>query len=759
MAELKTGVQLPGRPALLAGGRILTLSLPPAGVKDDAPARVVRVWNSADGKLLATVPTDALPRNVALDPAGRWFAAGGEGEAFRVSHAATGAEAWKASAGAGTEAMTVAFDDRGGLVVGEADGTIRAFDGPGKGTAGGKQRFAVKVGGRPSAVAPVTVGKAARRCVAVLLGTDGCVLLDAADGTEVVRLYGFSDDSWAAIDPAGRYDAGGGKGRSAEVSKLLHWVVGNDIVEFDQLKDRFYEPGLLAKLFGYGDEPLRDVGAGLADVKLNPAVAVAAKKGAEFAATVTNRGGGIGRVVVLVNGRERSADARGPKPNPDAKEITVPLDLKNDPRIIPGARNKVEVVAYNADGSLASRGAVREFDVEPPAKPPDPTFRALVCGVAAYKNSALNLRYSAKDADDFATAVELAAANLFGKDRTKVVRLTSTGDAKSKPTRANILKALDALRDEARPEDVVVAYFAGHGVSAGGTGGDFFFLTADTADGELKTDAAKVTAVSSRDLIDRLKEAPARKQVLIFDTCASGKFVEKIAASRAVPGSQVRALESLKDRTGTFVLAGCAADAVSYESNRFGQGVLTYSLLLGMRGGALKDGDIVDVGRLFDFAADEVPKHARDLGGIQQPVVATPRGGQSFPLGRLTSADQAKIPLQPTRPAFVRSVLPDAAIKRDVLGLGAKVDDALKTAAGRGKGAPLVFIDAADMKDSYVVAGEYATDGTAVTVSANLLRGDKPVGELKATGTKDKLDDLAAKLAADAEALLKKVKP
>ena len=42
-------------------------------------------------------------------------------------------------------------------------------------------------------------------------------------------------------------------------------------------------------------------------------------------------------------------------------------------------------------------------------------------------------------------------------------------------------------------------------------------------------------------------------------------------------------LDRLKDRTGVHVLAGCAADAVSYEATRYGQGLLTYSLLLGMR--------------------------------------------------------------------------------------------------------------------------------------------------------------------------------
>ena len=84
-----------------------------------------------------------------------------------------------------------------------------------------------------------------------------------------------------------------------------------------------------------------------------------------------------------------------------------------------------------------------------------------------------------------------------------------------------------------------------------------------------------------------IKRIPALKQVLLLDTCASGKLVERLTDKREVDGSQIRALDRLKDRTGMHVLAGCAADAVSYEATRYGQGLLTYSLLTGMTGGAL----------------------------------------------------------------------------------------------------------------------------------------------------------------------------
>ena len=52
---------------------------------------------------------------------------------------------------------------------------------------------------------------------------------------------------------------------------------------------------------------------------------------------------------------------------------------------------------------------------------------------------------------------------------------------------------------------------------------------------------------SEADQVERalnlLKAAPAQKQVLILDTCHSGRVVEKLTEKRGVPGSQIRALD------------------------------------------------------------------------------------------------------------------------------------------------------------------------------------------------------------------------
>src|SRR5207244_2878768 len=105
---------------------------------------------------------------------------------------------------------------------------------------------------------------------------------------------------------------------------------------------------------------------------------------------LTNRGGGIGRVQVFVNGKELLADARGDKPAPQAPQATLPVDLAGA-SVLPGQPNEVEVVAWNAEGYLSSRGMKVVWT--PPGKGPadPPELYLIVGGVSRYAGPALNL--------------------------------------------------------------------------------------------------------------------------------------------------------------------------------------------------------------------------------------------------------------------------------------------------------------------------------------------------------------------------------
>jgi hypothetical protein len=239
---------------------------------------------------------------------------------------------------------------------------------------------------------------------------------------------------------------------------------------------------------------------------------------------------------------------------------------------------------------------------------------------------------------------------------------------------------------------------------------------------------------------------------LILDTCAAGMVIERLWERREVSSSRARALERMKDRTGLFILAGSAADAASYAASRFGQGLLTYSLLLGMRGAALetREEGIVDTERLFDFAVHTVPELAKGVGGIQAPRIAIPRGGASFPLGLLDESDRARIPIaQRPLPFVIRSAFQNEARIVDDLGVGRAMNEVLAEASSFGRESPFVFVDTEELPGAYRVVGRYRVSANhRVAVDCRISQDGKEVDAFSVEGDSADPRRVAAGIAA-----------
>jgi WD40 repeat protein len=102
---------------------------------------------------------------------------------------------------------------------------------------------------------------------AVTLTADGKQLITAssdgttrfwelATGKELCSLASFRDGTWAVFDADGRFDSA----NNGDV-KGMHWVVGMQTFPLSRFKDRFYDPGLLAKYLGHNEQPLRKLEA------------------------------------------------------------------------------------------------------------------------------------------------------------------------------------------------------------------------------------------------------------------------------------------------------------------------------------------------------------------------------------------------------------------------------------------------------------------------------------------------------------------
>ena len=567
-------------------------------------------------------------------------------------------------------------------------------------------------------------------------------------GEELARLYSFNDGTWAVIDPEGRFDAS-----NAGDVKGLHWVSGNTPITLSQLKDRYYEPGLLAKIMKFNDEPLRNVETFRdSGVALAPEISLTAPVADEqqLHVSLKNSGGGIGAVRVLINGKELLADARGPTVDPESDSINVLVPISESSFLIPGEENEISVIAYNSDGSITSPETI-VFYTPPGSKPIEaPSFWGIVMGVHDYVGDQLDLRYAAKDASDMKKALEVSASRLFGVDKVDITLLSTDLQALNSGAREASKEELKAAFAEigknAEAGDILVVYVSGHGVTYGGQDGDFYYLTKDAVSGNLSDEGYRENAaVSSEELTELIKGVPALKQLLILDTCGSGKVVDKITEDKDIPTSQRRALERMKDRTGMFVLAGSAANAVSYEATPYGQGLLTYSLLEGMRHpDVLKEGSLVDVRSWFDYAEKRVPELAQGLGGFQEPRQF---GTSSIDIGQVTEFDLERLPkLKAVRPLFLKSRFGKMPSNLDPLQLSAAFDRALYESSSKGDG-ELGYVNAEALEHAYRLTGTYEQSGDRVTLDVSVTKGESEIkGSLQVEGEVAKLDALAEKV-------------
>ncbi|HBL28479.1 MAG TPA: hypothetical protein DD490_16725, partial [Acidobacteria bacterium] len=677
----------------------------------------VLLWDGR-GELLRVLELDGPVRSVEFSADGRrLLAAGFDACVWEVS---TGRALWQPRRGGVTSGRFA--HDGNAVIVAYQDGGVALWDlERGEET----RRFAQHTGGATAAVVLEKSG------LVISGGADRVLRFwDLRSGRGPLTLAIRSAKQWAVVDGLGRFDA------APEAGDGFVWVVGDEPIELAQLRSRYYQPNLLARYLAEDAAPLRDVSLFQAP-ELFPLVETRGSTAGDprIEIVLTDQGGGIGKVPVYLNGRELTPDARELPENRDARVVEGTLrlwvDVRGDQRLREGPENLIEVFAFERENYLRSRSRGTRYVGEELPPPAQARLRAVVVGVSDYSGKEIDLRFAAKDAADFGAALRLAGDRWLGDGNTSVTVLsTAAGAPATQPTRMHVMAALERLLEAGR-DDVVVVYLAGHGVSLGNEDGDYYFLTADADSfGLADPEVRRRVAIAGNELAEIMKRIPAEKRAIILDTCSAGRFVQAFGSARYVPDDQARALQRLQERTGFHILAGAAAGNPSWEASPFSQGLLTYSLLFGMRGGALDDERLVDVLKLFEFAATEVPVLARRIRGVQRPLHSSPGGGMSFPIGRVLPEDAAHIRLQEERAVFVRARLQHDTRFRDNLHLSQQVNARLRKlstpdeATGRS---PIVFVDDESFPGAVEMAGQYRDDGK---LSVILYRDEAEVSRI-----------------------------
>ena len=95
------------------------------------------------------------------------------------------------------------------------------------------------------------------------------------------------------------------------------------------------------------------------------------------------------------------------------------------------------------------------------ATPTDAEKWALLVGINNYPNDISNLKYCLADVVAFRDAL----VNVAGFKPNKVFLMTDEMEGQMQPTHVNVIMRLDILASQIKPQDTLVFYFSGHGIS------------------------------------------------------------------------------------------------------------------------------------------------------------------------------------------------------------------------------------------------------------------------------------------------------
>lgn len=227
---------------------------------------------------------------------------------------------------------------------------------------------------------------------------------------------------------------------------------------------------------------------------------------------------------------------------------------------------------------------------------PDRKKAALLVGNDDYDDERL-LRLRGPIKDIYRLQEVLKQPEIGGFDEVRVLFNAS---------RVDIERAISAVFNNKRPDDLVLLYFAGHGVRD--LDGDLFLAAKDT-----RFDLLLGTAVPASFIKKVMGQSRSRRQILILDCCYAGAFDKSSGDPREAIGAPVLTESTFEVHGyGREVLTASAATQLAWEnSNLVGaaeSGIFTHFLVEGLETGkaAPTDSRTISVEQLYNYAHDKV---------------------------------------------------------------------------------------------------------------------------------------------------------
>ncbi len=257
-------------------------------------------------------------------------------------------------------------------------------------------------------------------------------------------------------------------------------------------------------------------------------------------------------------------------------------------------------------GSEAMDSGANPFVLSAPPRPGEtklPALRnkwALVVGISQFSDARLSLRYTTKDARDFAAALVDPRVGRFPAANVHVL-----GDAQVSTRR--LKEELNWLARSAQEEDLVVIFVATHGTSRKDDTADVNYIV--TSDTDVSSpDSLFGSALGMVELSDIVRtRIKARRTVILLDTChsagATAARTER-ATGLADSAPSGAALERIRQGVGRAILASSQEEQFSYEGAPFQNGYFTHFLLEALR----QNNGMNTVQQDYDYVKEQLPK-------------------------------------------------------------------------------------------------------------------------------------------------------
>ncbi len=464
---------------------------------------------------------------------------------------------------------------------------------------------------------------------------------NAATGKLIGTLYLFKDSNdFVFIDPDGRFDG------SEEGVKRLYFIRNRETLPLDRLFEKYYQPNLYARIInGEKFDPIpSDIIKQAPNVKISYAAIQRNLEVSDDMPTYQNTTGAA-EITVTANAADDAIDEirlfqNGKTLNLATRNLIVADDKtsiavkKYTISLLPG-QNNIRAVALNTERtesepdeiSVIYKSDNTQNNIVPVVNNKNDAFisqvdknatlHLVVVGINAYKNPAMSLNYALADATAFKEEVEKDAKTIISNIKTYFV-------TDNEADKTGITNTLKEVQQNAKPQDVFIFYYAGHGVISNK---EFYLVPNDVTDLKNVDEALIEHGIAAKLLQEYAINIQAQKQLFILDACQSAGAFQELMTNDA---NQQKTIAVVARSTGTHWIAASGAQQFANEFASLGHGAFTYVLLQALKGNAANN-NMITVNNLKNYLQLQVPELMKKYNGTPQ-YPSSYGSGNDFPV-------------------------------------------------------------------------------------------------------------------------------